>query len=258
MVEGPYKFVKEQLDIGTAEPSMLSNLLRDESNISDSDLCDVKWASASLYSGGADTTVSAIYAFFKAMVLYPDVQAEAQAEIDAIIGNGRLPTVEDRENLPFLSALAMEVLRWHIVGPTGIPHRAMEDDIHDGYLIPKGAVIIPNIWKMAHDPDVYKEPMEFNPARFVKTENHQPEPDPREICFGFGRRICPGRVLADISVFISCAMTLAVFNITPYVENGMPVTPDLTQSTGTISHPSPFKCTITPRSRKALQLIGTI
>jgi len=143
------------------------------------------------------------------MVLYPDVQAQAQAEIDAIIGNNRLPTVEDREKLPFLSALAMEVLRWHVVGPIGIPHCVMEDDIHDGYLIPKGASIITNIWyvpcsrcimlnwrsigtsshrKMAHDPDVYREPMEFNPARFIKTENHQPEQDPRELCFGFGRR----------------------------------------------------------------------
>lgn len=80
------------------------------------------------------------------MVLYPDVQAQAQGEIDAIVGNGRLPTVEDREKLPFISALAMEVLRWHVVGPTGMPHRAMEDDVHDGYLIPKGALIIPNIW----------------------------------------------------------------------------------------------------------------
>ena len=73
-VEGPYKFVMKQLvwrnpltyiicliwinvpqDMGTAEPSMLSNLLRDESNLSDSDLYDVKWACASLYAGGADT-----------------------------------------------------------------------------------------------------------------------------------------------------------------------------------------------------------
>ena len=80
------------------------------------------------------------------MVLYPDIQAQAQAEIDDVIGNNRLPTMEDRERLPFLSALVTEVLRWHNVGPTGIPHRVIEDDIHDGYLIPKGALIIPNIW----------------------------------------------------------------------------------------------------------------
>ena len=41
---------------------------------------------------------------------------------------------------------------------------------------------------MAHDSSVYQDPMEFKPARFIKTENHEPEPDPRELCFGFGRR----------------------------------------------------------------------
>ena len=80
------------------------------------------------------------------MVLYPDIQARAQAEIDDVIGNNRLPTMEDRKRLPFLSALVTEALRWHTVGPIGLPHRVMEDDIHDGYLIPKGALIIPNIW----------------------------------------------------------------------------------------------------------------
>ena len=80
------------------------------------------------------------------MVLYPDVQAKAQAEIDAVIGDGRLPTIEDREMLPYVSALAMEAFRWHIVTPAGVPHRVMEDDIHDGYLIPKGSLIITNIW----------------------------------------------------------------------------------------------------------------
>ena len=45
-----------------------------------------------------------------------------------------------------------------------------------------------------------------------------------------------GRLLAEISVFISCAMSLAVFNITPHIENGMPVIPDLTQTTGVIRY----------------------
>ncbi|KAK2461242.1 hypothetical protein APHAL10511_006769 [Amanita phalloides] len=70
------------------------------------------------------------------------------------------------------------------------------------------------------------------------------------------RRICPGRLLVDTSVFLSCVMTLAVFNITPYMENGKAVIPDLDQCTGINSHPSKFKCQITPRSAKALALIN--
>ena len=84
------------------------------------------------------------------MVLFPDVQAQAQAEIDNVIGNDKLPTVDDRKRLPFVSALAMEALRWHIVTPTGVPHRVMEDDIHDGYLIPEGALVLTNIWHVLY------------------------------------------------------------------------------------------------------------
>lgn len=58
-------------------------------------------------------TVAAIYAFFKAMTLFPEAQRKAQAEIDAVVGNDRLPGFADRDRLPYLNAVALEVLRWH-------------------------------------------------------------------------------------------------------------------------------------------------
>lgn len=153
--------------------------------------------------------------------------------------------------------------------------------------------------------------MEFNPDRFIPSEGRTTEPDPGELCFGFGRRfvpcfyfvssniltltrrsICPGSFLssiypdenmslilfltglhlADASVFISCAMSLAVFDISKCVENGVVVEPLHEQTSGTIryvaesppfetkltfmlSHPKPFKCDIKPRSHKAVSLI---
>jgi len=120
---------------------MLSNLLQDESNPSDSDLREIKF--------GFDTTVWSIYAFFKTMVLYPDVQAQAQAETDAVIGDNRLPMVEDHERLPFLSALAMEDMSW----PQQAFHIVLQKMI--GYLIPKGALIIPNIWHVPFSLTLY-------------------------------------------------------------------------------------------------------
>ncbi len=53
------------------------------------------------------------------MLLYPDIQAKAQAEIDAVIGDDRLPRFDDRERLPYVNALALEVSRWHNIGPLG-------------------------------------------------------------------------------------------------------------------------------------------
>ena len=57
--------------------------------------------------------------FFLAMSLYPEVQARAQAEIDQIVGQGRLPSWDDHDSLPYLGALVKEVLRWNPVAPLG-------------------------------------------------------------------------------------------------------------------------------------------
>ncbi|KAG6815956.1 hypothetical protein H0H93_008752, partial [Arthromyces matolae] len=137
---------------------------------------------------GADTTVSAIYSFFLAMTLHPDVVKKAQAEIDSIVGHDRLPTFDDRPHLPYLDALTKEVVRWNTVVPIGPPHAAAQDDVHDGYLIPKGSLIMANIRGILHDPEVYSEPHIFNPDRFIANQGKPVEPDPRTIAFGFGRR----------------------------------------------------------------------
>lgn len=57
--------------------------------------------------------------FFLAMVLYPGVQAKAQAELDSVIGSGRLPDYNDRPSLPYINAIVKEVLRWNPVAPLG-------------------------------------------------------------------------------------------------------------------------------------------
>ncbi|KAK0436560.1 cytochrome P450 [Armillaria borealis] len=260
---------------GTARHSLTSSQLEGEVTAEED---NVKWLASALYAGGADTTVAAIYAFFKAMLLYPDIQAKAQAEIDAVIGGDRLPRFDDRERLPYVNALALEVSRWHTVGPTGISHCVTEDDVQSGYFIPKGSLVFANIWKMLHDPAVYDQPFEFKPERFIRTGGKEPEFDPHKVAFGFGRRICPGRVLADASIFISCAMALSVFNISKlYSEYGVAFEPDTEHTAGSIrqelslilslecrfsqclwfsfSHPTSFKCVIKPRSEKAFGLI---
>lgn len=84
--------------------------------------------------------------FFLAMVLHPQVQIKAREEIDRVVGDNRLPTVKDRENLPYVEAVLKEVFRFHPIAPMGLPHLVSEDDIYKGYLIPKDAIIIPNIW----------------------------------------------------------------------------------------------------------------
>lgn len=80
------------------------------------------------------------------MTLYPEIQKQAQDEIDRIIGSDRLPTFEDRAKLPYLECVIREIYRWNPASPLAVAHKLMRDDEYEGYLIPAGTVVIPNIW----------------------------------------------------------------------------------------------------------------
>lgn len=135
---------------GTAPPSF-TKLLLDEAHangtLTPSREHTIKWAAASLYSGGADTTVSSISTFFLSSLLFPSVQKRAQEELDRVIGPDRLPSFADRDKLPYIDAMVKEVLRWGPVGPLAVPHRSTGEDVYDGkWRLPKGGLIFANIW----------------------------------------------------------------------------------------------------------------
>ncbi|KAJ5148560.1 hypothetical protein N7448_000138 [Penicillium atrosanguineum] len=213
----------------------------------------VKWSAVALYGGGSDTTVGVLEGFFLAMLLFPDVQHKAQAEMDKVFGKPTFPTAADRETLPYLNAVVKEALRWHTVSPLGIPHRTDEDDIISGFLIPKDAILLPNIWSFNNDPSSYSNPREFCPERFLSSPSAL---EPGDVTFGFGRRVCPGRLVAETSVFLMIAHTLAVFDIRkPIRQDGKEVEPMVHFTPGILSHPVPFEAAFIPRSQEHEQLI---
>jgi hypothetical protein len=97
--------------------------------------------------------------------------------------------------------------------------------------------------------------MDFHPSRHLDTPSYPAARDPRDFIFGYGRRICPGRYVADNALFLTIAQALAVFNIDKPFEDGKWVEPDIKFEPGTISHPLPFRTSITPRSEKHRALI---
>ncbi|KIK55470.1 hypothetical protein GYMLUDRAFT_1018177 [Collybiopsis luxurians FD-317 M1] len=211
MVDMPFQAVKEQLAEGTAEDSFTAKWLR--RNLSTEEERDLKFASSSMFGAGSETTAVTLYAFFQLMAMFPAVQSRARAEISLVVGQDRLPSFEDRDRLPYVEAVCKEVMRYHAVVPNGLPHCTTSDNIHDGMFIPKGAIIFANIWSMTHDPTVYQNPMDFNPERFL---GDSPEQDPKDIIFGFGRSyidLYTGRLLGEVSVFITLAMCLAALDI---------------------------------------------
>ncbi|KAG8927353.1 hypothetical protein FRC00_002138 [Tulasnella sp. 408] len=180
--------------------------------------------SFSFFRAGGETTESVVRSFLLAMTLFPEEQARARAEIDALIGQDRFPSLEDRgfDKMPFLEATILESVRWNPPASTGVPHLPMVDDEFRGYFIPKGTTVIQNSWQISRDTHYYTDPSTFRPERFLNKDEtksrfiHNPDVlSPWDWAFGFGRRVCPGRDLAMQGVWISAAFVLWAFEIKP-------------------------------------------
>ncbi|KAI9449566.1 cytochrome P450 [Lactarius psammicola] len=255
MVYEPMRFVKESIASGTARPSLALEHLQEIEKLNGSDRSEAEETLAgtlgSLYSAGADTAVSSMMTFLVACLLHPEVQKKARDEIDAVVGRERLPTFEDRPGLPFIDAMCKEVLRWRPVVPLGVPHTATEDGVYEGFFIPKGALVVGNTWALFCDPSVYPEPDVFKPERFINTDGSLRDDPLLSSAFGYGKRICPGRHFVDSTLFIYAASLLSVFRIENVQGQGM----KFEYSEGIASYPKPFKCSITPRDKRAEELI---
>lgn len=165
------------------------------------------------------------------MITHPAVFKKAQHELDTVVGTDRLPTFDDRPNLPYLECIVSEVLRWGVPVPLGLPHRLMEDNVYNGRHIARGTLVFANIWNMLRDAAVYPDPHAFVPERYeapVADEAAARRRDPRTYVFGFGRRRCPGLHLIDESLWIVMATMIATTDVAMEVdENGSVVRPDV-------------------------------
>jgi cytochrome P450 len=146
------------------------------------------------------------------MIAYPEVQKQAHAELDEVVGSARPPTFADIPSLPYIRAMVKETLRWSPIVPFGVPHASIADDWYEGTFIPKGTVCLPNMRVINSEPDVFgSDAAEFNPARYLDEHRQVRVVDGREeghMAFGFGRRICPGRYVADGTLAIDIATLL--------------------------------------------------
>jgi cytochrome P450 len=259
VVNVPYNFAKDRMSSGEDKTSFVAKSIeqaRKENNFDSEAEHLIKWSATSMYAGGADTSVSTMVAFFLAMSMFPDVQRKAQEEIDRVVGTSRLPTAGDRENLPYINAVVEEAQRWHPIAPLGLPHVVDEEDSIDGFRLPKGAMILPSIWWFTRDPETYHDPEEFKPERFLAPYN---EPSASNVIFGFGRRICPGKALADASLYLTFAQSLAAFKIEKAVDDdGLVVEPKHTFGPGIVAHPGAFDIRIEPRSSQSADLVAKV
>jgi hypothetical protein len=124
-----------------------------------------------------------------------------------------------------------------------VAHMSSEADEYNGYYIPKGTIVIGNGWygrylftrtsanrknfhrSILHDPEVFSDPLTYNPDRYLKDGKiNTAVRDPNVAFFGFGRRICPGRHFSENSLYSIVSHVLAVYDIRPGLDkNGKEV-----------------------------------
>ncbi|KAL1561839.1 5-O-(4-coumaroyl)-D-quinate 3'-monooxygenase [Salvia divinorum] len=166
--------------------------LKEKYDLTDDTIIGLLW---DMIHAGMDTTAISVEWAMAELIKNPRVLQKVQEELDRVIGNERVMTELDFANLPYLRCVAKESLRLHPPTPLMLPHRASTNVKVGGYDIPKGSTVHVNVWAVARDPEVWKNPLEFRPERFLEDDVDIKGHDFRLLPFGAGRRICPGAQL---------------------------------------------------------------
>ncbi|KAK6148598.1 hypothetical protein DH2020_019510 [Rehmannia glutinosa] len=152
---------------------------------------EIKAFLLNMFAAGTDTTSSTVEWAIAELMRHPKILAQAQQELDSVVGKNRLVTESDLTRLTFLQAIVKENFRLHPSTPLSLPRIAQESCVVNGYYIPKGSTLLVNVWAIARDPDQWSDPLEFRPERFL-TGGERPNADVRGNDFEvipFGRAV---------------------------------------------------------------------
>ncbi|XP_002263860.3 flavonoid 3'-monooxygenase CYP75B137 [Vitis vinifera] len=162
--------------------------------------------------GGTDTTSNTVEFAMAEIMNKPEVMKKVEQELEAVVGKDNMVEESHIQKLPYLYAVMKETLRLHPALPLLVPHCPSEPCIVGGFSIPKGARVFINVWAIHRDPSIWKNPMEFDPERFLRGAWDYSGNDFSYFPFGSGRRICAGIAMAERMTMFSLATLLHSFH----------------------------------------------
>ncbi|CAA0830373.1 cytochrome P450- family 76- subfamily G-polypeptide 1 [Striga hermonthica] len=165
-----------------------------------------------MFFAGSETTSISIEWGFAELLRSPATFKKVREELDRIVGVDRRVEEKDIENMPYLQAVVKEALRLHPVLPLLLPRNTQEATDYMGYHIPKGTQVFVNAWSIGRDPEVWPDPLEFRPERFLGSNIEYKGQHFELIPFGSGRRICVGFPLAHRTVHLAIATLVQSFD----------------------------------------------
>ncbi|XP_029005197.1 cytochrome P450 2J4-like [Betta splendens] len=236
---------KENLDPSSPRDyidSFLIEMGEKEDEDSGFDLKNLCFCTMDLFGAGTETTTTTLHWGLLYMIYYPHIQERVQAEIDAVVGSSRQPSVSDRDNMPYTNAVIHEIQRLGNIVPLNVMRMTSKDTTFDKYTIPKGTIILATLNSVLHDQNMWDTPHSFNPQHFLdqdgKFRKHE-----AFLPFSAGKRVCLGEQLARMELFLFFTSLLQRFSFSPAPGEQ----PSLEFKMGATRCPKPYRLCAVPR-----------
>ncbi|XP_075073621.1 6,7,8-trihydroxycoumarin synthase-like [Nicotiana tabacum] len=191
---------------------VLLQLKKEQSTPIDLTLEDIKGILKNVLVAGSDTSAAATVWAMTALIKNPKAIKKVQTEIRKSVGKRGIVNEEDVQNMPYLKAVIKEIFRLYPPSPILVPRESMEKTILEGYEIQPGTIVHVNAWAIGRDPEIWENPEEFIPERFLNSDIDYKGQDFELLPFGAGRRGCPGIALGVASMELALSNLLYAFD----------------------------------------------
>ncbi|PHT39349.1 hypothetical protein CQW23_22922 [Capsicum baccatum] len=194
------------------EGDIVDLLLQLQSTPIDLTLEDIKGLLMNVLVAGSDTSAAAVVWAMTALIKNPKVMKKVQEEIRNSIGSKGIVKEDDVKNMPYFKAMIKEALRLYPPVPLLVPRESMGNSTLEGYEIQARTILQVNSWAIARDPEIWENPEEFIPERFLNSDIDFKGQHYELIPFGAGRRGCPGIALGIASAELALSNLLYAFD----------------------------------------------
>ncbi|EPS62574.1 hypothetical protein M569_12216, partial [Genlisea aurea] len=215
------RFIDERMRSGTRKNDLLQALL-DVGNMEGSNFTrdDILHVLLDLFVAGTDTTSATVEWAMTELLRNPSKMTIVKNELKDVVGDKTQVEESDTLKLPYLEAVIKETFRLHPVAPLMVPRTTSADVEIDGYVVPKDAHILVNIWAVGRSARVWESPESFIPERFLNSKIDLKGQNFELIPFGSGRRRCLGVPL--VLRVVPLVVASMIHDIDWELENGTP------------------------------------